>query len=81
MVLSITGEAHDLARQLAGETGESLTTAVTTALRERLAAVRRRKNSKDALDRIQQIARSRTVLDFRSHEEIVGYDAAGAPNR
>lgn len=33
-------EAHELARELARLTGESLTSAVTTALRERLAAVR-----------------------------------------
>ena len=36
-------ETHKLAKQLARETGESLTTAVTTALRERLEAVRRRR--------------------------------------
>ena len=44
MVLSIkSDEANDLARELARETGESLTTAVTVALRERLAVVRQRK--------------------------------------
>jgi antitoxin VapB len=80
MVLSIkSDEANDLARQLARETGESLTTAVTEALRARLALVRRRKSKKDALDRIQQIARSRTVLDCRPHDEIAGYDSVGAP--
>jgi antitoxin VapB len=35
-------EAYALARQLADETGESLTEAVTTAVRERLARLRRR---------------------------------------
>ncbi len=80
MVLSIkSDEANNLARELARETGESLTTAVTEALRERLAVVRRRRSRSDALDRIQQVARSRTVLDPRPHDEIVGYDAAGAP--
>ena len=80
MVLSIkSDEANALARQLARETGESLTTAVTEALRERLAVVRQRRSRKDALNRIQQIARSRTVLDSRPHDEIVGYDADGAP--
>jgi len=80
MVLSIKSEeANDLARQLARETGESLTTAVTAALRERLATIRRRKSTKDALNRIAQIAKSRTVLDSRPHDEIVGYDATGAP--
>jgi antitoxin VapB len=80
MVLSIkSDEANDLARQLARETGESLTAAVTVALRERLTAVRRQKSRASALDRIQQIARSRSVLDARPHDEIVGYDALGAP--
>jgi antitoxin VapB len=80
MVLSIkSDEANNLARQLARETGESLTTAVTEALRERLAVVRQRRNRRTALDRIQQIARSRTVLDHRPHDEIIGYDSAGAP--
>lgn len=79
-ILSIkSDEANDLARQLARETGESLTAVVTEALRERLAVVQRRKNRKDALDRIQQIARGRTILDSRSHDEIVGYDDTGLP--
>ncbi len=80
MVLSIkSDEANDLARQLARETGESLTTAVTVALRERLALVRQRRTRSATLDRIAQIARSRAVLDARPHDDIVGYDAAGAP--
>ncbi len=37
-------EAHKLARALARETGETMTTAVTEALRERLKQVRRRNN-------------------------------------
>ncbi|GAC1628273.1 MAG: hypothetical protein NVS4B5_19530 [Vulcanimicrobiaceae bacterium] len=80
MVLSIkSDEANELARELARETGESLTTAVTAALRDRLVAVRRRTSRKNALDRIQDIARTRTVLGARPHEEIIGYDAGGAP--
>ncbi len=80
MVLSIKSEeANRLARELAAETGETLTNAVAEALRERLATVRRRKNRTAALDRIEQIARSRKVVDSRTHEEIVGYDDAGLP--
>jgi antitoxin VapB len=79
-VLSIkSAEASSLARQIARETGESLTAVVTGALRDRLGSVRRKRNRCDALDRIQQIARSRTVLDDRPHDEIVGYDEVGAP--
>lgn len=80
MVLSIkSAEANKLARELAAETGETLTTAVAEALRERLAAVRRRKNRKAALDRIQHIASSRKVNDPRPHEEIMGYNGVGLP--
>jgi antitoxin VapB len=43
-------ETHKLAKQLSRETGESLTTAVTTALRERLERIRsRRRRKSDAL--------------------------------
>lgn len=79
-VLSIkSAEASSLARRLAKETGESLTAVVTEALRERLAVVQRLKNRSAALDRIQRIARDRTVLDHRPHDEIVGYDETGSP--
>lgn len=79
-VLSIkSDEANELARKLARETGESLTTVVTEALRERLAALERRKSRKGALDRIQAVARSRKVLDRRPSGEIAGYDESGAP--
>jgi len=47
MQLSIKNdEAHKLATELAGLTGESLNTAVTLALRERLARERRRSASR-----------------------------------
>ncbi len=82
MVLSIkSDEASRLARELAAETGQSLTTAVTDALRERLAVVRRQRNRSAALDRIQETARSRTVLDARPHDEILGYDDAEVSSR
>jgi hypothetical protein len=38
-----------------------------------------RQRRRDALHRIQEVAQSRTVLDARPHDEIVGYDSAGAP--
>ncbi|HVF62496.1 MAG TPA: type II toxin-antitoxin system VapB family antitoxin [Casimicrobiaceae bacterium] len=42
MTLNIKdAEAHELARTLASETGETMTRAVTEALRERLARVRK----------------------------------------
>jgi antitoxin VapB len=52
MALSIkTAEADQLARSLAQITGESLTEAVTTALRERLARERARRDADAGLAR------------------------------
>jgi antitoxin VapB len=47
-----TDEAHRLAKALAEKTGESLTTAVTKALQERLARV-----DKSRLERLKAIAK------------------------
>jgi antitoxin VapB len=41
-------DAHELAKQLAAITGESLTAAVTEALRERLARLKRERSDKIA---------------------------------
>lgn len=74
-------EAHKLARQLSRETGESLTTAVTTALRERLEAVRRRRKSKATLAAIRAISARMEALDkgpFIDHAEML-YDENGLP--
>ena len=51
-------EAHSLAQQLAELTGESLTTAVTEAVRERLNRVRR----KGMAERIMKIAKESAAL-------------------
>lgn len=75
-------EAHRLAQQLAKVTGESMTTAVTEALRERLERVRR--NGRDGLaERLMKIARECGPLwkePYRSldHGEIL-YDEKGLP--
>jgi antitoxin VapB len=74
-------EAHKLARQLARETGESLTTAITQALRERLDAVRRRRKSKATLSAIRTIGARIAALDkgpFIDHAEML-YDENGLP--
>ena len=55
-------EAHSLAQQLAKETGETMTQAVRTALKERLARVRRTRRSKATLEEIRAIAKR-----FQSH--------------
>jgi antitoxin VapB len=82
MPLSIkSDEADRLARRLAQETGESLTEAVTGALRMRLDHVgRQRRGVADRLMAISQASSVRPRLDERSDDQIVGYDEHGLPS-
>lgn len=82
MALSIKSpEADRLARELAAETGESLTEAVEAALRERLA----REHAHGLARMGARLRRLRTevaalpVLDPRTSDEIIGYDDHGMP--
>lgn len=79
MPLNIKSEDADrLARDLAAATGESITTAVTIALRERLQRLRTRSPARDVeLDEIFERAARVPVRDPRGDEEILGYDEAG----
>jgi antitoxin VapB len=75
-------EADRLARALASETGESLTAAVTVSLRERLERVRGAAAADALADELNAIAlrcAALPVLDDRSEDEILGYDAHGLP--
>ena len=67
-------EAHKLATELARLTGESLTSAVTVALRERLARERRRRNTGDVAARLMKIGNRYAALPDtgRSPDEILG---------
>ena len=71
-----------LARELARETGESLTTAIRRALEERLERVEGRRSPQDKL-RLARVALRRVdalpVLDARTPDEILGYDEHGLP--
>ena len=82
MVLSIKSvEADKLARELARLTGESLTDAITNALRERLE--RERPDRTDLVNRLLAIGESaRTLprLDARTDDEILGHDEHGLPS-
>ncbi len=75
------GEAHKLATELAGLTGESLTAAVTLALRERLARERRRRRPDEVVARLMKIGSQYAALPDagRSPDEILGYDDDGRP--
>lgn len=83
MGLSIKNdEAERLARELARETGESLTTAIRRALEERLARVEGRRTPADKLALARTVLRrvdTLPVLDARAPDEILGYDERGVP--
>ena len=83
MALNIKDPAADKAvRELAAATGESITTAVTVAARERLERVRGaapRELRLQALRRIAQQAAALPEFDARTPDEIIGYDEHGLP--
>jgi antitoxin VapB len=82
MALSIKSDDADrLARELAAETGETLTEAVETALRERLdrAHARQAASMRTRLARLAADVAALRVADGRRPEEIIGYDDTGLP--
>jgi antitoxin VapB len=82
MALSIkSDEADRLARELAAETGETLTDAVETALRERLdrEQAKHRASMRTRLARLAADVASMPVADDRVPDEIIGYDDNGLP--
>jgi antitoxin VapB len=82
MALSIKNDLTErLARQVAGETGESLTEAITHALEERLERLKGRRSAPDLIETLMAISRrcsSLPDLDHRGAEEILAYDDIGA---
>ena len=84
MALSIKHpEADRLARELAEKTGESITTAVVNALKERLSRYEQGRpraiGMADEIIAISDHCASLRVLDDRTPEEILGYDEKGLP--
>jgi antitoxin VapB len=74
-------EAHRLAAELARLTGESMTAAVTEAIRERLEREQRRRGAAGLASELMAIGRrctARPLRDWRSPEEIL-YDDRGLP--
>ena len=75
-------ETHRLASELARATGESMTVAVTEAIRERLERVRR-KPKKDLAEQIMEIARDcgkRWKEPYKSMDiDDLLYDEKGLP--
>ena len=83
MPLSIRNrETERLARQVAKETGESLTEAIETALRERLQRLKQRHRGRIMTEKLEDILRgvdSLPTLNSGSEDEILGYDEQGVP--
>ena len=83
MALNIKNkETHRLVVALAEQTGESLTEAVTVAVRERLESLQRRQRRREvvqAVREIQEFVERLPDRDTRGAEEIIGYDEHGLP--
>ena len=83
MALNIRNpETERLAKELARLTGETKTEAVTRALRDRLARLRRERSARCLADELDEIARHCArlpVRDSRTPDEILGYDDRGLP--
>jgi antitoxin VapB len=81
MALSIKNpKTIQLARQLASESGENLTEAITHALEERLERLQGRRTAPDLFEEIMAISKRCAALpdvDTRSPDEILGYDENG----
>jgi antitoxin VapB len=83
MPLSIKNEATErLARQLANETGESLTEAIQKSLEERWERLKRRRKGHILSGQLEDLLRrvdALPTLDTRPENEILGYDDRGIP--
>jgi antitoxin VapB len=83
MAMSIKShEAEALARKVSAITGENLTAAIVTALRERLQHLENSSQRDSLADQLNDIARRSAelpVLDPRTAEEIIGHDDEGVP--
>jgi antitoxin VapB len=83
MALSIKHpEADRLARALAAQTGESLTEAIISALRERLIRQQARHRGTRLSQTLMDVGRrcaALAVVDARPVEDVLGYDEHGVP--
>ncbi|MFY9841825.1 MAG: type II toxin-antitoxin system VapB family antitoxin [Terriglobales bacterium] len=73
---------EQLARQVADETGESLTAAIQKALEERWERLKRRRRSHIVAGQIEDLLRRVDALptvDSRAEDEILGYGEDGIP--
>jgi antitoxin VapB len=76
--------AERLARQVADETGESLTEAIQKALEERLQRLKAKRRGQVLADQVEDLLRRVDALpnlDSRTDDEILGYDENGMPRQ
>ena len=83
MALSIRNpKTEKLARELAAESGENITQAITHALEESLERLRGRSTATDLVEEILKISKRCSAIpdqDQRFADEILGYDSVGVP--
>jgi antitoxin VapB len=83
MAMSIKNdETERLARQVARETGESLTEAIRNSLQERWERLKARRRSQVLTGQVEDLLRRVDALpnlDSLPEDEILGYDESGAP--
>jgi antitoxin VapB len=83
MALSIKNdETERLARQVARETGESLTEAIRNSLQERWERLKARRRIQVLTGQVEDLLRRVDALpnlDSLPEDEILGYDESGAP--
>jgi antitoxin VapB len=83
MPLSIKNDATErLARQVADETGESITEAIQKSLEERWQRLKARRRARVVSRQIEDILQRVDAMptqDNRSPDEILGYDDHGLP--
>jgi len=75
-------KAEQLAREVAEESGESMTQAIIHALEERLERLKGRRSATSVREEILRISNRCSALpdlDSRSPDEILDYDCMGAP--
>jgi antitoxin VapB len=75
-------ETEQLARELAKETGETITEVIKRSLQDRLQRVRGRRHARELPEQVEDILHrmdALPTLDERSEDEILGYDQNGVP--
>jgi antitoxin VapB len=83
MAMSIKNDATErLARQVASETGESLTRAIQKSLEERWQRLKAKRRDRVLSGQVEDLLRrvdSLPTQDSRPEDEILGYDEHGMP--